>query len=109
MDACKDYEEKLECQNRASHSKVKNYPQGMTYDEIASSRTTDSRKDQAEKIEEADNNSTDTDSQASIEPIDEKDIKATGQDPYDKLNYKTGEVVQQNDKKKSLLTFYYAH
>lgn len=59
----------------------------MTYEEIASS-TTAANKKQEIKIEE--DNSPDRDSQESIEPLQEKDLKATGPDPFDKLNYKTG-------------------
>ncbi|XP_076388330.1 uncharacterized protein KIAA0513 isoform X1 [Megachile rotundata] len=85
-----DYEaiarHKLERQGSASMSRcMRKYPPGMTYEEIASSRSA-GIKTQEEKIE--DDNSPDRDSQESIEPLQEKDIKATGPDPFDKLNYR---------------------
>ncbi|XP_076181739.1 uncharacterized protein KIAA0513-like isoform X2 [Ptiloglossa arizonensis] len=85
-----DYEaiarHKLERQGSANMSRcARKYPPGMTYEEIASSRSAANKK-QENKIEE--DNSPDRDSQESIEPLQEKDIKATGPDPYDKLNYK---------------------
>ncbi|XP_043675506.1 uncharacterized protein LOC122632594 isoform X3 [Vespula pensylvanica] len=87
-----DYEamarHKLERQGSASLSRIsRKYPRGMTYEEIASSRST-SRKRREEKSNEYEDNSPDRDSQESIEPLQEKDIKATGPDPYEKLNYK---------------------
>lgn len=89
-----DYEamarHKLERQGSASLSRIsRKYPRGMTYEEIASSRST-SRKRREEKSNEYEDNSPDRDSQESIEPLQEKDIKATGPDPYEKLNYKAG-------------------
>ncbi|XP_015432648.1 PREDICTED: uncharacterized protein KIAA0513 isoform X2 [Dufourea novaeangliae] len=85
-----DYEamarHKLERQGSANVSRcMRKYPPGMTYEEIASSRSAVTKK-QENKIEE--DNSPDRDSQESIEPLQEKDIKATGPDPFDKLNYK---------------------
>lgn len=61
----------------------------MTYEEIASSRSAGTKK-QEQKVEE--DNSPDRDSQESIEPLQERDLKATGPDPFDKLNYKGGEL-----------------
>ncbi|KAK2587029.1 hypothetical protein KPH14_010989 [Odynerus spinipes] len=87
-----DYEamarHKLEQQGNASLSRVsRKYPRGMTYEEIASSRSA-SRRRQETRSNEYEDNSPDRDSQESIEPLQEKDIKATGPDPYEKLNYK---------------------
>ncbi|XP_015183313.1 PREDICTED: uncharacterized protein KIAA0513 isoform X1 [Polistes dominula] len=87
-----DYEamarHKLERQGSASMSRIsRKYPRGMTYEEIASSRSS-SHKRQEAKSNEYEDNSPDRDSQESIEPLQEKDIKATGPDPYEKLNYK---------------------
>ncbi|KYN21679.1 hypothetical protein ALC57_05944 [Trachymyrmex cornetzi] len=85
-----DYEaiarHKLERQGSANLSRTRKYPPGMTYEEIASSRSVSSKK-QENRIEQ-DDISPDRDSQESIEPIQEQDIKATGPDPYEKLNYK---------------------
>ncbi|XP_024937463.1 uncharacterized protein KIAA0513 isoform X2 [Cephus cinctus] len=86
-----DYEamarHKLERQGSANSSRsLKKYPPGMTYEEIGSSRSVPAKKDV--KIED-DNSTDDKESQESIEPLEEKDIKATGPDPYEKLNYKT--------------------
>ncbi|KAG5343522.1 MAL1 Maltase, partial [Acromyrmex charruanus] len=85
-----DYEaiarHKLERQGSANLSRTRKYPPGMTYEEIASSRSISSKK-QENHIEQ-DDISPDRDSQESIEPIQEQDIKATGPDPYEKLNYK---------------------
>ncbi|KAG5309991.1 MAL2 Maltase, partial [Acromyrmex insinuator] len=85
-----DYEaiarHKLERQGSANLSRTRKYPPGMTYEEIASSRSISSKK-QENRIEQ-DDISPDRDSQESIEPIQEQDIKATGPDPYEKLNYK---------------------
>lgn len=94
-----DYEamarHKLERQGNASLSRnSRKYPRGMTYEEIASSRST-SRKRQEDKTNEYEDNSPDRDSQESIEPLQEKDIKATGPDPYEKLNYKSGKWTYQ--------------
>lgn len=88
-----DYEaiarHKLERQGSTNTSRcMRKYPPGMTYEEIASSRSAGIKK-QESKIEEDD--SPDRDSQESIEPLQEKDLKATGPDPFDKLNYRTGE------------------
>lgn len=88
-----DYEamarHKLERQGSADMSRcMRKYPPGMTYEEIASSRSAATKK-QESKYEE--DNSPDRDSQESIEPLQEKDIKATGPDPFEKLNYKAGE------------------
>ena len=85
-----DYEamarHKLERQGSADMSRcMRKYPPGMTYEEIASSRSAATKK-QENKYEE--DNSPDRDSQESIEPLQEKDIKATGPDPFEKLNYK---------------------
>lgn len=88
-----DYEaiarHKLERQGSTNTSRcMRKYPPGMTYEEIASSRSAGIKR-QESKIEEDD--SPDRDSQESIEPLQEKDLKATGPDPFDKLNYRTGE------------------
>lgn len=64
----------------------------MTYEEIASSRSAGTKK-QEHKVEE--DNSPDRDSEESIEPLEERDIKATGPDPFDKLNYRGGEQLQK--------------
>ncbi|XP_071578214.1 uncharacterized protein KIAA0513-like isoform X1 [Temnothorax nylanderi] len=83
-----DYEamarHKLERQGSANLSRTRKYPPGMTYEEIASSRSVSSKK-QENRAEQDDIS---PDSQESIEPIQEQDIKATGPDPYEKLNYK---------------------
>ncbi|XP_077277563.1 uncharacterized protein KIAA0513-like isoform X3 [Temnothorax americanus] len=83
-----DYEamarHKLERQESANLSRTRKYPPGMTYEEIASSRSVSSKK-QENRAEQDDIS---PDSQESIEPIQEQDIKATGPDPYEKLNYK---------------------
>lgn len=88
-----DYEaiarHKLERQGNANLSRARKYPPGMTYEEIASSRSVSSKKQESRA--EHDNISSDRDSQESIEPIQEQDIKATGPDPYEKLNYKAGD------------------
>lgn len=88
-----DYEaiarHKLERQGSANLSRARKYPPGMTYEEIASSRSVSSKKQ--ENRTEQDDISPDRDSQESIEPIQEQDIKATGPDPYEKLNYKAGD------------------
>lgn len=60
----------------------------MTYEEITSSRSNTTRKEEVNLDDEI---SPDRDSIESIEPLQEKDIKATGPDPYEKLNYKSGE------------------
>ncbi|XP_017886532.1 uncharacterized protein KIAA0513 isoform X2 [Ceratina calcarata] len=93
-----DYEamarHKLERQGSANMSRcTRKYPPGMTYEEIASSRSAGIRK-QEQKVEE--DNSPDRDSQESIEPLQERDIKATGPDPFEKLNYK-GDVPCSSD------------
>ncbi|XP_011868320.1 PREDICTED: uncharacterized protein KIAA0513 isoform X1 [Vollenhovia emeryi] len=84
-----DYEaiarHKLERQGSANFSRTRKYPPGMTYEEIASSRSSSKKQ---ESRTEQDDVSPDRDSQESIEPIQEQDIKATGPDPYEKLNYK---------------------
>ncbi|XP_025074045.1 uncharacterized protein LOC105427043 [Pogonomyrmex barbatus] len=86
-----DYEaiarHKLERQGNANLSRTRKYPPGMTYEEIASSRSAASSKKRESRTEQEDI-SPDRDSQESIEPIQEQDIKATGPDPYEKLNYK---------------------
>ena len=81
---------------------MRKYPPGMTYEEIASSRShrTD-RKETEVKVD--DEFSPDRDSVESIEPLQEKDIKATGPDPYEKLNYKAGE---KNDFQHTQIRFY---
>ncbi|XP_043474138.1 uncharacterized protein KIAA0513 isoform X4 [Leptopilina heterotoma] len=89
-----DYEalsrHKLERQSSANTIRTqRKYPPGMTYEEIASSRTASVRKEEVVKKDDQ-TRSSDRDSPESIEPIQEKDIKATGPDPYEKLNYKTG-------------------
>ena len=89
-----DYEaiarHKLERQGSVNMSRcMRKYPPGMTYEEIASSRSAGTKK-QEQKVEE--DNSPDRDSQESIEPLQERDLKATGPDPFDKLNYKGGEL-----------------
>ncbi|KAH0568472.1 uncharacterized protein KIAA0513 isoform X1 [Cotesia glomerata] len=61
------------------------YPAGMTYEEIASSRTSVENKNPVQVEQDI---SPDRDSIESIEPLQEKDIRATGPDPYDKLDYK---------------------
>lgn len=61
----------------------------MTYEEIASSRSASSKKQ--ENRTEQEDVSPDRDSQESIEPLQEQDIKATGPDPYEKLNYRAGD------------------
>ncbi|XP_011153386.1 uncharacterized protein KIAA0513 isoform X1 [Harpegnathos saltator] len=86
-----DYEaiarHKLERQGSANLSRcTRKYPPGMTYEEIASSRSASSKKQESRT--EQDDISPDRDSQESIEPLQEQDIKATGPDPYEKLNYK---------------------
>ncbi|XP_078052431.1 uncharacterized protein KIAA0513-like isoform X1 [Augochlora pura] len=85
-----DYEamarHKLERQGSTNMSRCsRKYPPGLTYEEIASSRSATNKK-QDNKIEE--DNSPDRDSQESIAPLEEKDIKATGPDPFEKLNYR---------------------
>ncbi|XP_063985464.1 uncharacterized protein KIAA0513 isoform X1 [Diachasmimorpha longicaudata] len=62
------------------------FPPGMTYEEIASSRAPIVHKPDVKTDEEI---SPDRSSVESIEPLQEKDIKATGPDPFEKLNYKT--------------------
>lgn len=88
-----DYEaiarHKLERQTSTNLSRARKYPPGMTYEEIASSRSVSSKKQ--ENRTEQEDVSPDRDSQESIEPLQEKDIKATGPDPYDKLNYRAGD------------------
>lgn len=72
-----------------SHCTRKHFA-GMTYEEIASSRSASNKKQECRT--EQDDISPDQDSQESMEPLQEQDIKATGPDPYEKLNYKTGEI-----------------
>lgn len=88
-----DYEaiarHKLERQVSTNLSRTRKYPPGMTYEEIASSRSVSSKKQ--ENRTEQEDVSPDRDSQESIEPLQEKDIKATGPDPYEKLNYRAGD------------------
>jgi len=88
-----DYEaiarHKLERQGSANLSRTRKYPAGMTYEEIASSRSVSSKKQEGRT--EQDDISPDRNSQESIEPLQEQDIKATGPDPYEKLNYKAGD------------------
>ncbi|XP_012271439.1 uncharacterized protein KIAA0513 [Orussus abietinus] len=82
-----DYQAIARCkiERQANNAKLtralKNYP-GMSYEEITSSRSTP--KKEPRKEEEV----SDQDSPESIEPLQEKDIKATGPDPYEKLNFK---------------------
>lgn len=84
---------KLERQGSASTTRTqRKYPPGMTYEEIASSRTASVRKEEVVKKDDQ-TRSSDRESPESIEPIQEKDIKATGPDPYEKLNYKTGKYI----------------
>lgn len=88
-----DYEamarHKLERQASANTARtLRKYPPGMTYEEIASSRSASVKKEELGKKDDQ-TRSSDRDSPESIEPIQEKDIKATGPDPYEKLNYKT--------------------
>ena len=97
-----DYEamtrHKLERQVSANTSRsLKKYPPGMTYEEIASSRSAPIKNEELSKGEEQ-IQSPDRESSESIEPIQEKDIKATGPDPYDKLNYKTGKTYLSNNR-----------
>ncbi|XP_066589703.1 uncharacterized protein KIAA0513 isoform X2 [Prorops nasuta] len=89
-----DYEamarHKLERQGTATFSRNRKYPTGMTYEEITASRSPSHKvKEDVNDKPEDHCSSSDDDSQESIEPLEEKDIKATGPDPYDKLNYKT--------------------
>lgn len=88
-----DYEaiarHKLERQASTNLSRARKYPPGMTYEEIASSRSISSKKQ--ENRTEQEDVSPDRDSQESIEPLQEQDIKATGPDPYEKLNYRAGD------------------
>ncbi|XP_051155488.1 uncharacterized protein KIAA0513 isoform X3 [Leptopilina boulardi] len=89
-----DYEamsrHKVERQGSANTTRtLRKYPPGMTYEEIASSRSASVKKEELGKKDDQ-TRSSDRDSPESIEPIQEKDIKATGPDPYEKLNYKTG-------------------
>ncbi|XP_011303672.1 uncharacterized protein KIAA0513 isoform X2 [Fopius arisanus] len=86
-----DYEamarQKLERQTYPEYSRNnRKFPPGMTYEEIASSRAPIVHKSEVKTDEEI---SPDRSSVESIEPLQEKDIKATGPDPFDKLNYKT--------------------
>lgn len=82
---------KLERESCANFTRSqRKYPPGMTYEEIASSREPVISKDKAKGNEVI---SPDRDSLESIEPLEEKDIRATGPDPYDKLNYKTGRQI----------------
>lgn len=87
-----DYEaiarHKLERQGNANLSRTRKYPPGMTYEEIASSRSASSKKQESRTEQDI---SPDRDSQESIEPLQEQDIKASGPDPYEKLNYKAGD------------------
>lgn len=79
---------KLERQGSTNMSRcARKYPPGMTYEEIASSRSAGTKRQEKKVIED---NSPDRDSQESIEPLEERDIKATGPDPFEKLNYKAG-------------------
>ncbi|CAK9825381.1 Uncharacterized protein KIAA0513 [Anthophora retusa] len=91
-----DYEaiarHKLERQGSVSANMsrcTRKYPPGMTYEEIASSRSAGTRRQEnkVDKVEE--DKSPDRESIESIEPLQERDIKATGPDPFEKLNYKT--------------------
>lgn len=64
----------------------------MTYEEIASSRSVSNKKQESRTEQEVNQDiSPDRDSQESIEPLQEQDIKATGPDPYEKLNYRAGD------------------
>lgn len=86
---------KLERQASANTARtLRKYPPGMTYEEIASSRSASVKKEELGKKDDQ-TRSSDRDSPESIEPIQEKDIKATGPDPYEKLNYKTGKLSSE--------------
>ncbi|KAF7991078.1 hypothetical protein HCN44_002640 [Aphidius gifuensis] len=86
-----DYEvmtrHKLERQDSNFSRSHRKYPPGMTYEEIASSRTTTIIPKEMIKVDNV--ISPDRYSIESIEPLQEKDIRATGPDPYEKLDYKT--------------------
>lgn len=91
-----DYEaiarHKLERQVTGNLSRTRKYPPGMTYEEIASSRSVSNKKQESRTEQEVNQDiSPDRDSQESIEPLQEQDIKATGPDPYEKLNYRAGD------------------
>lgn len=91
-----DYEamarHKLERQVSSNLSRTRKCPPGMTYEEIASSRSVSNKKQESRTEEEVNQDiSPDRDSQESIEPLQEQDIKATGPDPYEKLNYRAGD------------------
>lgn len=79
---------KLERQDSNFSRSYRKYPPGMTYEEIASSRTPIISK----KINVDNAISPDRYSIESVEPLQEKDIKATGSDPYEKLDYKTSKI-----------------
>lgn len=84
---------KLERQGSATSSRsLKRFPPGMTYEEITSSRkpltVTNGQDVTQKKIDLNDDSPTE-----SLEPIQEKDIKATGNDPYEKFDYKMGETI----------------
>lgn len=87
-----DYEDlaKQKLERQESANKTRKYPVGMTYEEINSSRSTAVENVEVERRLDEDTNS-DADSVESIEPLQEKDLKATGPDPFEKLNYKIGE------------------
>lgn len=80
---------KLEQQEMARCSRIsKKYP-GMTYEEIASSRSASLKKCEPKKIEEV--TSPDKESIGSNEQVNEKKIETVEPDPFDKLNSQVGE------------------
>ncbi|XP_048507457.1 uncharacterized protein KIAA0513 isoform X2 [Athalia rosae] len=99
-----DYEamarHKLERQCSANSSRsLKRYPPGMTYEEITSSRkslsnpivrTTEFKNTKIIRGEDEmiDNAQELSPPESLLGPLQEKDIKATGVDPYEKFNYK---------------------
>ncbi|XP_046737642.1 uncharacterized protein KIAA0513 isoform X4 [Diprion similis] len=99
-----DYEamarHKLERQGSATSSRsLKRYPPGMTYEEITSSRNSSGARiiEVAKKREDNDQpQEAEESSPESVGPLQEKDIKATGTDPYEKFHYKmAGTMVRE--------------
>ncbi|OXU17382.1 hypothetical protein TSAR_009931 [Trichomalopsis sarcophagae] len=78
---------KFEQQEMARCSRISRKYPGMSYEEIASSRSASVKRSEPKKIEEV-TSPADKESVDSAEPLQEKDVKASGADPFDKLDSK---------------------
>lgn len=82
---------KLEQQEMARCSRISRKYPGMSYEEIASSRSASLKRTEPTKTAEEVTSPDGKESVESVEPLKENDLKATGPDPFDKLNSKVGE------------------